>query len=224
MEKRPVTLREVRENPVIMAFLDRAARNIKAMGYTEHGLRHAKLVSDISDNVMKRLGFSERDAQLAAIAGYIHDIGNSINREHHGTLSASLAAPALLDMGMDPQEVAIIISALGNHEEEIGHVVNHIAAALILADKTDVHRTRVQVNRDNLDFDVHDRVCYSVTSSFLDVDGDHKRITLNLVIDSEVTSVMEYFELFMTRMTMSRKAAAFLGCEFSIVANGARLL
>ncbi|HNZ09020.1 MAG TPA: HD domain-containing protein [Bacillota bacterium] len=224
MENKLVTLKEVRENPVIMAFLDRAAKNIKAMGYTEHGLRHAKLVSDIADNVMKRLGFSERDAQLAAIAGYIHDIGNSINREHHGTLSASLAAPALLDMGMDPQEVAVIISALGNHEEEIGHVVNHISAALILADKTDVHRTRVQVKRNDSDFDVHDRVCYSVTSSFLDVDAEHKRITLNLVIDSEVTSVMEYFELFMTRMTMSRKAAAFLGCEFSIVANGARFL
>ena len=219
-----ITLKDVRENPVIMAFLDRGSKNIKAMGYTEHGLRHAKLVSDIADNVMKRLGFSERDAQLAAIAGYIHDIGNSINREHHGLLSANLAAPALLNMGMDPEEVALIVSAVGNHEEEIGHVVNHIAAALILADKTDVHRTRVQVSMDDSEFDVHDRVCYSVTSSFLDVDAASKRITLNLVIDNSVTSVIEYFELFMTRMTMSRKAAAFLGCEFSIVANGARLL
>lgn len=224
MEKKLVVLKDVRENPVIMAFLNRGAKNIKAMGYTEHGLRHAKLVSDIAENVMKRLGFPERDAQLAAIAGYIHDIGNSINREHHGTLSATLAAPVLINMGMDPDEVAIVVSALGNHEEEIGHVVNHISAAIILADKTDVHRTRVQVRRDDPEFDVHDRVCYSVTNSFLDVDGEHKRITLNLIIDNEVTSVMEYFELFMTRMTISRKAAAYLGCQFSIVVNGSKFL
>jgi len=224
LERKLVVLKDVRDNPVVMAFLNRGAKNIKAMGYTEHGLRHAKLVSDISENVMKRLGFSERDAQLAAIAGYVHDIGNSVNRQHHGTLSATLVVPMLIDMGMDPEEVAIIASAVGNHEEEIGHAVNHIAAALILADKTDVHRTRVQVKRDDPEFDVHDRVCYSVTNSFLDVDGENKRITLNLIIDPEITSVMEYFELFMTRMTISRKAAAFLGCQFSIMVNGARFL
>lgn len=224
MEKKTIILKDVRENPAIMAFLNRGAKNIKAMGYTEHGLRHAKLVSDIADNVMKRLGYPERDAQLAAIAGYVHDLGNSINREHHGTLSAALAVPMLLNMGMDPEEVALIGSAVGNHEEEIGHVVNHIAAALILADKTDVHRTRVQTVTEDFNSDIHDRVCYSVTNSFLDVDPIGKRITLNLVIDTAVTSVMEYFELFMTRMTMSRKAATFLGCEFAIVANGARFL
>jgi metal-dependent HD superfamily phosphatase/phosphodiesterase len=224
LENKAIVLKDIRENPIIMAFLNRGAKNIKAMGYTEHGLRHAKLVSDIAENVVLRLGYPERDAQLAAIAGYIHDIGNSINREHHGTLSGALAAPMLLNMGMDPDEVAIIISAIGNHEEEIGHVVNNISAAIILADKTDVHRTRVQVMRDDPEFDVHDRVCYSVTNSFLDVDGANKRITLNLIIDTEITSVMGYFELFMTRMTMSRKAASYLGCQFSIVANGARFL
>ncbi len=224
LEFKQVVLRDVRENPVIMAFLNRGSKNLKAMGYTEHGLRHAKLVSDIAENVMKRLGFTQRDAELAAIAGYIHDIGNSVNREHHGLLSATLSAPALINMGMDPDEVAIIVSAVGNHEEEIGHAVNNIAAAIILADKTDVHRTRVQVKPEDPEFDIHDRVCYSVTNSFLDVDGANKRITLNLIIDTEVTSVMEYFELFMTRMTISRKAAEFLGCEFLIVVNGTRFL
>ena len=218
-----ITLKDVKQNPTISAYLKRASLNLEAMGYTEHGLRHAGLVSNISENVLLRLDYPTRDAELVAIAGYLHDVGNVIGRSHHGQSSALIIMPILSDMGMDPNEISLIASAVGNHEEEYGFPVNNIAAALILADKSDVHRTRVK--NTNVDtFDIHDRVSYAVVKSFLDVCKETMYITLALTIETDICPVIEYFEIFMDRMMMCRRAAQVLGCKFKIEINGASIL
>ena len=218
-----VRLSEVKKHPSIKAYIKQADANLQAMGYTEHGLRHIGLVSSIAHNVLEHLGYEERSAELAAIAGYLHDIGNCVGRVHHGASSALLAEPFLRELGMPPEEVALILSAVGNHEEEVGEPVNEIAAALILADKSDVHRTRVR-NRDVASFDIHDRVNYAVIKSFLDVNATERLITLRISIETENTSIMEYFEIFLDRMLMCRRAAAYLDCQFKLEINGALLL
>lgn len=219
---RRVTVEAVKAEPRVAAYIAGADRHLAAQGFTEHGERHCGLVSRIAYNVLKRLGYDERQAELAAIAGWTHDVGNVVAREGHAQIGAALMAPILLDLGMPPDEVAIVIGAIGNHEEKHGHPVNEVAAALILADKSDVHRTRVR-NRDPATFDIHDRVNYAVVRSFLHVDGSARAITLELTIEQQATSVMEYFEIFLQRMIMCRRAAEFLGCRFHLVANGARL-
>jgi hypothetical protein len=218
-----VRLSEVKKHPSIKAYIKQADANLQAMGYTEHGLRHIGLVSSIAHNVLEHLGYEERSAELAAIAGYLHDIGNCVGRVHHGASSALLVEPFLRELGMPPEEVALILSAVGNHEEEVGEPVNEIAAALILADKSDVHRTRVR-NRDVASFDIHDRVNYAVIKSFLDVNATERLITLRISIETENTSIMEYFEIFLDRMLMCRRAAAYLDCQFKLEINGALLL
>lgn len=218
-----VKLNEVKKHPSIKAYIKQADDNLKSMGYTEHGLRHIGLVSSIAKNVLEHLEYDERSAELAAIAGYLHDIGNCVGRVHHGASSALLIEPLLRELGMPPEEVALILSAVGNHEEEVGEPVNAIAAALILADKSDVHRTRVR-NRDVVSFDIHDRVNYAVIKSFLDVNSAERLITLRITIETENTSIMEYFEIFLERMLMCRRAAAYLGCQFKLEINGALLL
>lgn len=218
-----VSLSEVKKHSSIKAYIKQADANLKAMGYTEHGLRHIGLVSSIAHNVLERLGYHERSAELAAIAGYLHDIGNCVGRVHHGASSALLVEPFLRELGMPPEEVALILSAVGNHEEEVGEPVNEIAAALILADKSDVHRTRVR-NRDAASFDIHDRVNYAVIKSFLDVSEEERLITLRITIETENTSIMEYFEIFLDRMLMCRRAAAYLGCQFKLEINEVLLL
>lgn len=218
-----VTVDVVREDPRVAGFIAGADRHLAAIGFTEHGERHCSLVSRIAFNVMKRLGYDRREAELAAVAGYTHDVGNVVAREGHAQAGATLMAPILHDLGMPPEEVATIIGAIGNHEETHGHPVNHVSAALILADKSDVHRTRVR-NRDLAAFDIHDRVNYAVVRSFLNVDGTARTITLDLTIEREVTSVLEYFEIFLDRMVMSRRAAEYLDCRFHLVINGATLL
>lgn len=218
-----VSLSEVKKHSSIKAYIKQADANLKAMGYTEHGLRHIGLVSSIAHNVLERLGYHERSAELAAIAGYLHDIGNCVGRVHHGASSALLVEPFLRELGMSPEEVALILSAVGNHEEEVGEPVNEIAAALILADKSDVHRTRVR-NRDAASFDIHDRVNYAVIKSFLDVSEEERLITLRITIETENTSIMEYFEIFLDRMLMCRRAAAYLGCQFKLEINEVLLL
>ncbi|HEY8496327.1 MAG TPA: HD domain-containing protein [Limnochordales bacterium] len=218
----PVTLDVVRAHPRVSAFIKAADAHLAAIGFTEHGERHCSLVAKIAYNVMTRLGFPAREAELAAIAGYTHDIGNVIGRAGHALTGAVLMAPILEELGMPHQEAATILGAIGNHEEEHGHPVNRVSAALILADKSDVHRTRVR-NRDPATFDIHDRVNYAVVRSFLSVDGAARAITLELTIETEVTSVLEYFEIFLQRMIMSRRAAEFLDCRFHLVVNGARL-
>jgi len=220
---RRVTVETVKAEPRVAAYIAGADRHLAAQGFTEHGERHCGLVSRIAYNVLKRLGYDERQAELAAIAGWTHDVGNVVAREGHAQIGAALMAPILLDLGMPPDEVAIVIGAIGNHEEKHGHPVNEVAAALILADKSDVHRTRVR-NQDVATFDIHDRVNYAVVRSFLNVDGASRSITLDLTIERDVTSVMEYFEIFLDRMVMSRRAAETLDARFHLVINGATLL
>lgn len=219
----PVTLKEVKKNPLVDVYIHKANEHLGAMGYTEHGHRHAGLVSSISHNVMTRLGYSEREAELAAIAGYLHDLGNVVSRTHHAQSGALLAGRILGDMGMDPAELATIIGAIGNHEEEQGEPVSKISAAVILADKSDVHRTRVR-NTDLATFDIHDRVSYAAVYSFLNVAPENRAITLEITIETEICPVMEYFEIFLTRMIMSRRAAELLDARFGLVINGAKLL
>jgi metal-dependent HD superfamily phosphatase/phosphodiesterase len=218
-----VTAAALEQDPEIQAYLARGNEQMAVLGYTEHGSRHARLVGNIAQNVLLRLGFPQRTTELAEIAGYLHDIGNVIYRDEHDWAGALIARDVLLRLGMGYEEVALVMGAIGNHEEDRGEPVSDISAAVILADKSDVHRSRVQ-NPDMLAFDIHDRVNYAVERSFLRVDGDEKTITLELEIDTAVSQVGEYFEIFMSRMLMSRRAAVFLDCKFHLTVNGSGLL
>jgi uncharacterized protein len=208
---------EVREHPRVRFYVRKADEAL-----AEHGERHVGLVARIAFNVLKRLGYPERTAELAAIAGYLHDIGNAVNRDHHAQIGAVMAMQLLNDMGMSDEETLMCMGAIGNHHENDGDPVSPVAAAVILADKSDVHRTRVR-NPDMIKFDIHDRVNYAVEKSFLNVDEAAKSITLELTVDTAISQVMEYFEIFMTRMLASRKAAKFLGVSFGLTVNGNRL-
>ena len=218
-----ITLEEVKKNSIVNVFVRSANDYLGTLGYTEHGVRHVGLVASIAENVLLYLDYPKRIQELAGIAGYIHDIGNVVNRQDHGQSAALLAMRLLKDMGMTPEEIALIISAIGNHEEESGDPVNPIAAALILADKSDVHKTRVR-NRDISKYDIHDRVNFAVERSFLKVIKEKKIISLQLTIDTQISKVMEYFEIFMSRMLMCRRAASFLNCTFELIINERKLL
>jgi uncharacterized protein len=218
---RLVTLDEVKRDREVEAYIVKADEYTRAIGYTEHGVRHANLVASISGNVLRRLGRDERTVQLAGIAGYLHDIGNLVGRVSHEHTGAILARDILNRLGMDPVEQAIVMGAIGNHEEQTGEPVSDVGAALIISDKSDVHRTRVR-NPDPATFDIHDRVNYAVEHSFLRVDEAARTITLELTIDT--SQVMEYFEIFLPRMVISRHAAKLLGCAFKLQINGTKLL
>jgi metal-dependent HD superfamily phosphatase/phosphodiesterase len=189
-----------------------------ALGYTEHGFRHAGIVAETSRNIITSLGQDGRAAELAAISGYLHDIGNAINRLGHPDTAAIMAYILLNEIGMSTHEVAQVIAAIGNHEEELGAPVSAISAALILADKSDVHHSRVQ-NQNPLTFDIHDRVNFSVQKSHMRVDTENKSINLELTTDEQSASVMEYFEIFLSRMLMCRRAADFFGYKFKLIIN-----
>lgn len=193
------------------------------MGLTEHGFRHINLVANIAYNVLRLLGLPEREAELAAIAGYMHDMGNVVNRKGHHISGAILAYYILDDLKMPFDELFTVVSAIGNHDEGTGQPINNVAAALILADKSDVHRTRVR-NINNIGLDIHDRVNYAVERSFLRVDPGEKHISLELDIDSQISPVMDYFEIFLSRMFMCRRAAEVLGCTFALEINGEKLV
>lgn len=219
----PIHVEQIKKLPMVKTFIEIGNQHLGSMGFTEHSFRHAGLVSNISSNILERLGYPKRDSELVAIAGYLHDIGNVITRYNHGQSGAYLALQVLQELKMPWEEIAVIIAAIGNHEEEYGQPVNNIAAALILADKSDVHRSRVR-NPDVANFDIHDRVNYAAKHSFLRVEPGERVITLELEIDTGISGVMEYFEIFLTRMVMCRRAAAALDSSFSLVINGTRLL
>lgn len=219
-----VTLETVKDNTLIRKYMERGNAYIGSIGAIEHNMQHAELIATLAFNILDSLNFSKREAELGAIAGYLHDIGNLVNRYEHGMSGAIIAFHILLELNMDPEEIAIIMGAIGNHEENAGgNPVNNVAAALILADKSDVHRSRVR-KRDAATFTQRDRVNYAVTDSSLSVDNKEKYITMKLDIDISVCSVMEYFEIFLTKMLMCRRAAEHLQCEFKLVINNARLL
>lgn len=218
-----VTLNDVKNNIEIKTYMEQGNVYLGSMGFTEHSTRHASIVSKIASDILKNLGYSEREVELAAIAGFLHDIGNVVSRHDHGQTGAILSMRILKDMGMEFNEIALIASAIGNHEEEYGQPVNNIAAALIIADKSDVHRGRVR-NKEFATFDIHDRVNYAAEKSEIHVLKDEKAIQLNIKINTEICPVMEYFEIFLVRMMMCRKAAAFLNTKFQLVINDARLL
>jgi metal-dependent HD superfamily phosphatase/phosphodiesterase len=218
-----VTLVDISSDPHVIAYIEVADEYLGAIGYTEHGFRHANLVSHISGNILRRLGFDERTAELGEIAGFMHDLGNCISREFHGVSAALLAKGLLREHDMDPREIAHVMNALGNHEEEFGTPANPIGAATIIADKADVHHTRVR-NPEPSAFDIHDRVNYAAKRSFLRVDGETRTLSLEIEIDTETSQVMEYFEIFLSRMQMCRSAAQVLDASFELVINGTRLL
>jgi metal-dependent HD superfamily phosphatase/phosphodiesterase len=218
-----VTIEDVKAHEGVQTFIVLADRYLGELGYTEHGFRHAGLVSKIAFNVLARLGYEERMRELGAIAGYLHDMGNFVSRTMHSQTGAAITYDVLRDLGMTYAEVGVVLAAIGNHEEEFGNPVNPVSAALVVADKSDVHRSRVRV-RDTSVFDIHDRVNHAVEHSFLRVDAEARTLTLELKIDTELAEVMEYFEIFLSRMVMCRRAAEYLECRFKIDINGSKLL
>ncbi len=218
-----VTLEDVMNNDEVKTFLEIAEKQLEVQGYTEHSFRHVALVSKTAGEIAEGLGFTDRETELVRIAGYMHDVGNAVNRIDHAHLGAILAYNILTKMGMECREAAEIMLAIGHHDENTGTAVNKISAALILADKSDVHRSRVR-NTDFATFDIHDRVNYAVDDSKIHIDKGQKTATLELHIDTKICPVMDYFEIFLGRMSMCRRAADFLGLHFQLVINGTRLL
>ncbi len=218
-----LTYEDIKNNPAIKEYIRRADESLTALGYTEHSFAHVGNVAANSEYILSTLGFCERDVELVKIAAYMHDIGNLINREDHSQSGALMSFRILDKMGMPPKDIATVITAIGNHDEGTGVPVNPIAAALILADKSDVRRSRVR-NGDVSTFDIHDRVNYSAVSSGLHINDAHDTIMLSIEIDTRYSSVMEYFEIFLGRMLLCRKAAEKLGLVFHLTINNQRLL
>ena len=220
---RPVVLDDLERDPEVIAYLRAANTMMASLGFTEHGERHARLVASIAFNILQRLDRPSRDCDLAGVAGYLHDAGNLIHREAHTQSGALLAREILLRLGMNYAELALVMGAIGNHEEPDGAPVNDLAAAVIIADKSDVHVSRVQ-NPDPTTFDIHDRVNQAVQRSFVRVGEDRKLIALELQIDTRISQVTDYFEIFLSRMLMCRRAAQALKCEFELWMNGTRMM
>ena len=214
---------ELKNNEDIKTYITAADASLKALGYTEHSFAHVGKVADTASYILKTLGYDERTVEIAKIAGYMHDIGNLVNRVDHSQSGAVMAFRILDKLGMPAEDISAIVTAIGNHDEGTGVPVNHIAAALILADKSDVRRTRVR-NHDFSTFDIHDRVNYSVESSELKISEDKKSVSLILKVDSSISAVMDYFEIFLGRMIMCRRAAEKLGLKFDLIINGQQLL
>lgn len=218
-----ITLEEVKNNDEVQAFVNASQRQLKELGYTEHSYRHISIVSKRTGDILKMLGFDEKTVELGKIAGYLHDIGNFINRVDHAHTGAILAYNILKEMEMPSEDRTEISMAIGNHDERTGTAISAISAALILADKSDVHRDRV-VNTNMSTFDIHDRVNYAVTDAKLNINGETNVITLDLTIDTNICPVLDYFEIFMDRTMMSKNAAKYLQVWFELVINGTKLL
>ena len=218
-----ITLEDVKKNPEVQELVIGAQKQLDALGYTEHSVRHVSIVSNRAGRILETLGYDKRRVELAKIAGYLHDIGNSVNRVDHAHTGAILAYNILKDIGMDVKERTEILSAIGNHDEQTGTAVSDISAALILADKSDVHRDRV-VNRNMATFDIHDRVNYAVTNADLSINNKEKKVVLDLTIDTHICPVLDYFEIFMDRTMMSKYAAKYLNIWFELIINDTKLL
>ena len=218
-----LTYKQVTNSEAIKTYITRADESLAALGYTEHSFSHVVHVAEKAGYILSTMGYDERTVELAKIAGYLHDIGNLVNRKDHSQSGAVMAWSILNDMKCDPGEMATIVTAIGNHDEGTGVPVNAVAAALILADKADVRWTRVR-NQDFSTFDIHDRVNYSVKESSLVISEDKTQVTLELTIDNQFGSVMDYFEIFMGRMLLCRKAAEKLGLKFKLIINDQPLI
>ena len=211
-----MTYEQIRENPTIQTYIAQADKSLAALGFTEHSYAHVTRVAEMAGYILETLGYDEHTVELAKIASYLHDIGNLVNRSEHSQSGAVMAFRILDNLGFEPQDIAVIVTAIGNHDEGTGVPVDEVAAALILADKSDVRRSRVR-NQDIQSFDIHDRVNYSVTKSELKINEAHTLIKLKLTVDNRFGSVMDYFEIFMGRMLMCRKAAEKLGLQFKLM-------
>lgn len=218
-----IKLQDVKQNPEVEAIIKGAQKQLNALGYTEHGHRHISIVAKRAGDILEKLGYPERTVELAKIAGYLHDIGNCVNRVDHAHSGAIMAYQILKEMGMPVEERTEIMMAIGNHDENTGTAISEISAAIILADKSDVHRDRV-TNTNLATFDIHDRVNYAVTDSSLELDAEKRRIKLELKIDREICPVLDYFEIFMDRTMMSKYAAKYLNIWFELVINDTKLL
>ena len=218
-----ITCDEIRNNEAIKTYIKKADESLSALGYTEHSFAHVGKVTTSVRYILQTLGYSEREVELASIAAYMHDIGNIVNRVAHSQSGAIMAFRILDKMGMEPEDIATVVSAIGNHDEGTGVPLDPISAALILGDKSDVRRSRVR-NHDIPSFDIHDRVNYSVSASELKISEDKKEIALELSIDTEYSSVTDYFEIFLERMLLCRKAAEILGMKFRLIINGQKMM
>jgi uncharacterized protein len=218
-----VTLEVVQNDAELLAYIEMGDAYLGAIGYTEHGLRHANLTAHIASNILHRLGFDDHVAEVAGVAGFMHDIGNCVSRDSHWISAAFIARDVLARLGMPYADIATVMNAVGNHEEDASDPATPAAAAVVLADKADVHHTRVR-NPDPLAYDIHDRVNYASKRSFLRVDSESRMLTLEIEIDTAAIRLMEYFEIFLERMQLCRSAAAVLDAEFSLVINGTKLL
>ena len=218
-----MTYEDIKKDDSIRVYIAQADASLAALGYTEHSFAHVCRVADIAGNLLQTLGYDERTVEVSKIAGYLHDIGNLVNRVDHSQSGAVMAFRILDNLGFPAEEISKIVTAIGNHDEGTGVPVSPMAAALILADKSDVRRTRVRV-KDPETFDIHDRVNYSVTGSQLKINDAHTEVTLELMVDTQFSSVMDYFEIFMNRMILCRRAAQILGLKFVLLINGQKMV
>lgn len=218
-----ITFEEIKDSEEIKTYIRQADASLLARGFTEHSFAHVMRSAEMASRWLLQLGYTEREANLARIAGYMHDIGNMVNRVDHAQSGAIISYQILDKMGMPPEDIAIVVSAIGNHDEHTAYPVNSVAAALILADKTDVRRSRVR-NKENIKFDIHDRVNYAVKKAVTSLDTVKHTLTLNLEIDTNICSVADYFEIFMDRMLLCRRASEFFNIQFKLTINGSSLM
>lgn len=222
-ENRNITLADVKALPEMQIYIQKEDDCLRSIGYTEHCFQHVAIVLDRASSILKMLDYPERTIELARIAGYMHDIGNIVNRHDHAHSGAIMAFHILRDMGMPPEEISDIVCAIGNHDEATGLPINPIAAAIIIGDKTDVrsNRVRMPLLREN---DIHDRVNGAVEKAMFLLDHDTRTVTLSLTIDTDQCPVLEYFQIFLGRMKMCQRAAAYLQCQFKLVINEGLML
>ena len=218
-----ITLEQLKENAEIRTYITVADRSLAALGFTEHSFAHVTKVAETAGYILQTLGRSDHEVELVKVAGYLHDIGNIVNRSEHSQSGAVMAFQILRDMGMDPEDLATVVTAIGNHDEGTGVPVDDLSAALILADKSDVRRSRVR-NTDKSTFDIHDRVNYSVKQAILKINEDRTNIKLKMHVDTKYGSIMDYFQIFLTRMNLCREAAKKLGLDLKIIINEQTLL